>query len=331
MNQDELFEHYLTHRSLNGEGLGVTSESKYRAIWSAWIQFLAGKEIRWQSATEPLLVDFVESITPRSTRMPQSSNVSRTRYWRAIRAIYEHSEFALLSRGLEFRNPLRGARAPESARSDEAASCVLTPQQWDALRQAQPQAKDWTALRDRAMLSLVLDTALTVAEIRALSIHHLMGPSGASVVGSDLQQPVASPFSPVSSLKVEGSRDAQARELTISPDASALLGEWLSARAALGPPDPGVFVSRKGLKRPSAMAIWHNLGSLIQQALRLAGGPDALHWGPNVLRNAVIMRWLTSGADPVEVAQRAGLSSVRKLDRLAVHCDLQTRQRVAAS
>jgi site-specific recombinase XerC len=324
MNHTELFDHYLRHRESIGDRLSPTSESKYGAIWSAWGQFLAGKDLLWQDATPALLEEFIAAIAPRNRRLPQSSNVSHNRYWRAIQAVYEHSEFALLCRGSEYRNPLRGARTPESARSDAAASCVLTPQQWDALRLVAPVARDWTALRDRAMLSLVLDTALTVAELRALSIHDLVGSQGAPVNGDQPEQQV-------SKIKVAGSREAQARELTLSPSTTATLGQWLRARAALGPVEPGVFLSRKGLKRPSAMAIWHNLGTLIQQALHLASGPQALHWGPNVLRNAVIMRWLTSGAHPMKVAERAGLSSVRKLDRIAVHCDLQTRQRVAAN
>lgn len=313
--------------------LGAKSAQKYSALWEAWLRFLASRSVSWRAAQPQDLADFVENMKSRrrapaaapppqaagsKPRPPQrapvgpASVVSRNRYWRFVIAVYGHSEvFAWECGQHDFQNPLRDARAPETARTDQADSSVLAPHHWRALYDAKPLGKDWTVARDRAMLLLVLDTALTAGELADLTVHDVRD-AGRRI-------------------HVAGSRPKQTpRELPLGEEAAQALNEWIEQRQALGAGNDVLFPSRKGLGRPTGRAVWHNLSVLVHQAMRACGDEHYHHAGPTVLRNAVLLRWLLAGTPVAEVARLAGLSSPRGLDRLIRLLDDVHRERISA-
>jgi integrase/recombinase XerC len=281
--------------------LSAASIHKYRSVWESWLRHLALTETPWHEASAAQLCAFVANIKPRSSRQAGASTVSKARYFRAISAIYAQSELTAYECGFaDYVNPMREAVAPDDAKSEASASSILVAHHWPALLQARPKAAHWSSVRDTAMLHLVLDAALTVGEIRGLRI---------SEVQLDAH---GAPHT----LALRGRRPAQQREIPLGSQARSRLAEWLTTRATLATPTDHVFVSQKGLRAASAMAIWHNLNSLIEQALQ-ATGDQALHHGPNVLRNAAMLNWLLQGMEPAQVARRAGLSTIRKTLRIA--------------
>lgn len=315
LNAETLFDAWARHRATTGpRRLSHASAQKYRAIWHAWLKFLAGQQINWRQVGPATLEAFVHAIRPRSQRHGVTSGVTRARYWSAITAVYAYSELAAHDRGdPDFVNPLRGAVPPENARREDPTSTVLLPHHWAALYDAWPDGSDWTLQRDRAMLSLLLDTAATVQELQQLSTHDVIGlraKSGPATVS------------------LRGRRSAQMRTLVLSERGRAAVRDWMTARERLYTPDDTLFVSRKGLRAASAMAIWHSLASLVVKAMKSFGDMAAYHRGPNVLRNAVLLRWLLEGVSPEEVARRAGLGSVRKLERMLEHLDETARARL---
>lgn len=313
--------------------LGAKSAHKYQALWDAWLRFLASRSVSWKTAQPRDLADFVESTrsrrrapapsppslgvepepgTPARTPVGPASVVSRNRYWRFVIAVYGHSElFAWQCGQHAFQNPLRDARPPETARTDQADSSVLAPHHWRALYAAKPLGKDWTVARDRAMLLLVLDTALTASELANLTVHDVR--EGGRLI------------------HVDGSRAKQApRELPLEAQAAQALNEWIDEREGLGARNDVLFPSRRGLGRPTGRAIWHNLSVLVHQAMHASGDDNYHHAGPTVLRNAVLLRWLLEGKPVAEVARLAGLSSPRRLDRLIRLLDDAHRERIKA-
>lgn len=315
----EVFEAWADDRASDPRRpLGPASAAKYRATWLAWVRHLAGTRRSWMTATPADLEAFVAEIAPRSARLDAPSPVSRARYWRTIANVYDFTRWQSVAAGRSVRrgtllHEVHRLRPPEHARSEAAESSVISAQHWQALLAAKVEGPAWPALRDRAMLLVELDTALTVAELRALKV-------------GDVSWLARKPA--LATLQVDGRRRAQSRELQLGALASRTLRRWLDVRATLPAVDDCVFVSRKGLRSPSTVAIWHALARQVQLALASCGDMDWHHAGPTVLRNAVLLRWLSKGRRPAEVARLAGLGSIRKLERLLSHCDEATRDRL---
>ena len=79
----------------------------YLSIWSTWIEWLAGRQVNWEKATASHTREFLNTRTPSRRRAKptpaQPSAVTKRRYWRVLREIYQ----AAIQHG-------RGARAGAS-------------------------------------------------------------------------------------------------------------------------------------------------------------------------------------------------------------------------
>jgi len=314
LHADELFEAWAAFKAQQSKrSLGQESAVKYRAIWSAWLQYLASQKLDWRRVDAATLTGFVHAMRARSRRQPASSTVSRTRYWRAVSGIYgfmTQHEAALQT--VAPNSALHEASPPPDARSDAADSAVLSDAHWNALLTAQPLGVDWTAARDLAMLHLVMETGASVQELRCIQLQDLS-------------------FAPLPCVRIKGAREAQRRLLPIGESALPALREWLTIREAMTTTATELFVSRKGMQAPSAMAIWHNLNQLITQALHACGDRHYHHAGPNVLRNAVLLRWMRAEMPVLELTRRAGLSHPRKLLRIAEQAGEDHVRRIKAA
>lgn len=303
----EVFESWVRQQDFSEDAVRV-----YRSMWTTWLRYLAREEVdrAWHQARAVDVDQMLESLEQRRTDGQRSSHVSRRRYWKVLSRIYDHAKACGWCRS----NPTHRARAVP--RSEEAASVVLPPAYLARLREM-AQAEEgagsdahngartgqaWIALRDRALLAVVLDGGLTTSELIALQVSQVLDytPMGIKV------------------LRVDGQRPAQRRDVPLEPWASTVVQAWLHARARLMGPAAAVgavFVGRKGHAALSAPTVHQLMQGFVEQLEREFDTRIA-HRGANLLRSSVVAQWLQMGMSQSDVLARAGLDTVAALRRL---------------
>lgn len=294
---DELYRDWAAQRARCPRmPLSPASVVKYRTIWDRWVHHLAGQQRAWHAATAQDVDQFLADLRRRRNAGESASPVSRRRYWRVLMEIHAHA----VQRGWAEANP--ALDAGEVPRSERMASVVLSPAHLARARGLVDEVASggpWQAVRDRAVLAVLLDQGLTVAEIIGLRVDQVLpwGRAAAAV------------------LRLDGRRAAQQRDLRLSPWARTCLRRWMTVRASLAPETPACFVSRK---QPGTLQPWSvfHLASRLAAALERDLGLQLGHRGPGLFRTAVIAGWLQAGRAPQDVAQAAGLASLEALNRL---------------
>lgn len=325
------FESWLLERASERENpLTPQAAEPYRYIWSSWCQWLLGADKSGQGEWSELvlaagptqamafLLDHVKPATQRSGSATEISIVTRERYCMVLRGVYGH----LQRLGLLTENPM--LRLYELAGEDRPDAEVVAPELWQRLlEQAMEEPADRSpfALRDRALLWLMLDAALTPAELSALSLGQI---EQALTVEGD-EESVEGAAAPLI-IRLQGNRAAQRRELQLGAPAAAALRDWLAVRddtLAKGRPDQLVvlelvfFTERR--KPLSRRVLFHLTSRLITQACAALGLGLPRHLGPLVLRNTAILHWLQDGMAQDEVCRRAGYQGKLALEHLRSH------------
>lgn len=323
----EWFESWLLERASERENpLTPQAAEPYRYIWSSWCQWLLGSDQSGQGDWTELvlaagpaqamefLLDRVKPATQRSGSSPEISIVTRERYCMVLRGVYGH----LQRLGLLAENPM--LRLYELAGEDRPDAEVLAPGIWKRLlEQAAEELADRSpfSLRDRALIWLMLDAALTPAELAALNLGQLenaMAGEGDDPLGSRI------------AIRLQGNRAAQRRELQLGEPASAALRDWLAVRSdtlSKGRPDTLVvlelvfFTERR--KPLSRRVLFHLTSRVITQVCETLGLGLPRHLGPLVLRNTAILHWLQAGMAQDEVCRRAGYQGKLALEHLRAH------------
>jgi site-specific recombinase XerD len=323
----EWFESWLLERASERENpLTPHAAEPYRYIWSSWCQWLLGADRSGQGDWTELvlaagpaqamefLLDRVKPATQRSGSSPEISIVTRERYCMVLRGVYGH----LQRLGLLAENPM--LRLYELAGEDRPDAEVLAPGIWNRLLEQaaqEPADRSPFALRDRALLGLMLDAALTPAELAALNLGQLdeaMAGEGDGPAGSLI------------TIRLQGNRAAQRRELQLGAQASGALRDWLAVRSdtlSKGRPDTLVvlelvfFTERR--KPLSRRVLFHLTSRLITQACESLALGLPRHLGPLVLRNTAILHWLKAGLAQDEVCRRAGYQGKLALEHLRAH------------
>ena len=127
-------------------------------------------------------------------------------------------------------------------------------------------------------------------------------------------------------IRLQGNRAAQRRELQLGAAAAAALRDWLAVRddtLARGRPDSLVvlelvfFTERR--KPLSRRVLFHLTSRLITRACESLGLGLPRHLGPLVLRNTAILHWLQDGMAQDEVCRRAGYQGRLALEHLRSH------------
>ena len=325
------FESWLLERASERENpLTPQAAEPYRYIWSSWCQWLLGDVRSGQGEwTERVLAagpaqamaflhDHVKPATQRSGSATEISIVTRERYCMVLRGVYGH----LQRLGLLTENPM--LRLYELAGEDRPDAEVLAPELWQRLiAQAMEEPADRSpfALRDRALLWLMLDAALTPAELSALSL----GQVEQALTGEGDEESAEGAAAPLT-IRLQGNRAAQRRELQLGAPAASALRDWLAVRddtLARGRPDSLAvlelvfFTERR--KPLSRRVLFHLTSRLITQACDSLGLGLPRHLGPLVLRNTAILHWLQGGMAQEEVCRRAGYQGRLALEHLRTH------------
>lgn len=313
---EQHFEAWLLHRSsADRDALTPAAAKPYRYIWLSWGRFLStipfeqASGTPWHAATPQLVHRFLrEGVSPASGRKSRTapiSDITRRRYWRVLDAIYQHA----CNNGLIVCNPVAGDGADPPPPQENPQGQVFTALHWRAIQLAFPGGKSRWDVRDRAILSVLMDAALTTSEVCQLRLHQ---------VGDHLTKV---------SLRMDGKRAAQERVLQLGLGASVELRKWMELRrgmhARAGVQEDLLFLSIHG--RPmSPRLIYHLVVGTVTRAFQSHGYDMPNHLGAQVLRNSRLVMWLNEGMSMDEVVRRAGFKDFRSFRGLLRHIDTKT-------
>ena len=312
-------------------GLSPRSLASYQSLWTGWTDYLLSqKSLSWNEARSPDVRAYLEALNPRAQArgLLHVSTVTQRRYYRVLKKIYT---FAVAQEWVA-DNPVDASASVSP--TEQMDSLVFHAIDWDVLLQAVPPPMDpppsdqpWLEVRDQAILRLMMQSALTVAELAGLDIGDVLHPRLGSAHGvAELwpaQEATGEAGAPAVMLELSGPRTAQDRCILLPDEASAAMLAWLTVRNTLPLPqtaDTPLFVSRKKAGRLTPRALFHLANRHVSATLG-PRYPDTVlaHAGPMTLRNSCIVRWLDAGLPEGEVLARAGLRESQALLRLRKH------------
>ena len=329
---EDVFKAWALERAAQRKGgLSPRSLASYHSLWTGWTEYLLGsKSLRWHEAGSSDVRAYLEALSPRAQArgLVHVSTVTQRRYYRVLKKIYAFAQ----AREWVSSNPVdAGASVSPTEQMD---SLVFHALDWQALLDAvplpvdpPPQDQPWLEVRDQAILRLMMESALTVAELAGLDIgdvrHPRLGSShGVGELWPAQEAPSSAEGTPVM-LDLSGARQAQNRKITLPHEASQALLAWLTVRATLPlPQDAGtpLFVSRKKAGRLTPRALFHLANRHVNAVLGPRYPHTVLaHAGPMTLRNSCIVRWLDAGLPEDDILARAGLRESQALLRLRKH------------
>lgn len=288
----------------------------YKAIWNKWIWWLTLDKgfgdnscPRAQSYLEAtpaqistFLVNGPSPISGHRAKTDAPSEITRRRYWSVLSRVYEHAK----GLGLIATNPTTLLNDEEPPHENSKGQ-VFNVNQWTAIEKELPNGNSEMLIRDRAMLLLMMDFALTVAEICAIQLIHL----APSMLEPDLL-----------CLRINGKRKAQFREITLNTRTTKAIQKFVDIRLRITPKptvkgSPLFLTERRVCISPRV--VFHLVATTISRAFGAAGLDLPLHIGPQVLRNSRIVFWLTSGMAATEVVKRAGFKDAKSFRGLREH------------
>lgn len=253
-----IFEAFLAKRSNDPyDPLSVAAARPYRSIWLSWCKHLAtsrNDEITssWAHAQPLDLFHYLYKggISPAGNRRTSLSEISRWRYWSVINSIYEFAK----NSGQVMRNPAEGMAMDDRPLLLQSEGQIFNVRDWKAIEAALPVGDSPTAIRDRALMMLIMDAALTTTEVTKLRIHDCTYTSNGFAV------------------QITGSRGAQDRVLILAKETSEALSTWLGTRTKIQA--HGIFADalfttqKRGPIRPSG--VYHIVDKPYGQLLQMA-------------------------------------------------------------
>lgn len=233
------FDDWLSHRGWDDrDPLTPAAAEPYRYIWQSWCRYLAGEGVEGEAAVDWLQVtpshvfgflrDGVSPSSGRKSRTAPISDITRRRYWRVLDAIYQHA----CNKGLLHRNPVTADGGdPEPPREDPEGQ-VFHLLHWKAIHTGFPAGDSRWDVRDRAILAILTEAALTNSEVCSLRLNQ---------VGDHLSKVT---------LRLDGKRAAQERTLQLDRSASVDVRKWIEIRRGLKPrpgaAEDAVFITQRG-------------------------------------------------------------------------------------
>jgi site-specific recombinase XerD len=294
---------YFTERLVHQRQASPNTVAAYREAWRLLLVFA-----RQRTGKEPSELDVGELDAPLIGAFLQHleterHNSVRTRNAR-LAAIHSFFRFAAL-RHPEHADLIARVLAIPTKRCDRAEVCYLNEPEIDALV-ASPDEGTWTGRRDRAILTLALQTGLRVSELAGLRNEDLELRAGAHV-------------------RCFG-KGRKERCTPLRPKTVSVLRAWMKERAGC-PSDP-LFPTRRDtpLSRDA-------MGALVaKHAATAAKRQPSLcdkNVTPHVLRHSCAMALRRAGVDQVVLALWLGHERI-ETSAVYVHADLGIKERALA-
>ncbi len=306
VNSSELFEQWFKSHP---KKLSDHTHQVYLHIWNGFTKFLIEQSLSWQQVNTTTIDTYLTAVLPLRKNHVSSSAVTRHRYWRILRDIYNH---AVIYEWIE-SNPVLDALHPEN----EVMPSLSIPQ-WSTNtlteylgHECEKHPENWHIQRDRAMLALMLCTAPKTGEVIDLKT-------------SDVQ---SNKESRSIAVRFTGPRKEQERIVKLGQLSSQQMELWLLARKNIeGYPDT-LFFGQKRLphtklrRQLTHKSVYILVTSFLGRALPEGSFKYGLaHQGAELIRNSVISTWLNdplqTHGDLEEIMTRAGVKDRRTIERL---------------
>lgn len=308
---EALFEDWISGRENDHiDRLSREAAVPYRYIWKRWCDWLA-EQPQYASNPKAFLQASPSDVrrflatgsSPSSTRKPRSapiSPVTRHRYGQVLHMVYQHADSFSFVASNPVTEDVRGPLPTEVERGGQ----ILPPRVFEALYQVLPTDPTPYEKRDRAIMLLLLECALSPGEIRALRLDQAT--KNTASAGQYL-------------LQLDGPRGAQDRVISTTGAAGNALFQWLVHRHVMHRSTDVIFVSEKHGPM-TRRALFGLTAKMITLACQRVGAPVPNHIGPMVIRNNRIVRWFNAGKPVAEICHQAGFKDAKSFMRgLRVH------------
>jgi site-specific recombinase XerD len=266
----------------------------------AFVHQQTGKTVSsldWSDLDATMITRFLNQLETDRHNSIRTRNLRLT----AIRSLFTHAALHHPEHALLIQRVL----AIPPKRFDKRVVTFLTATEIDALLAA-PDLHRWEGRRDRALMTLAIQTGLRVSEIIGLDCGDLTLGVGANV-------------------RCEGKGRKQ-RAVPLAGPVAALMQRWLDERA--GEPDQPLFATRRGrrLSRDAiALRISTHAATAAAHCPTLLG--KRLH--PHVLRHSCAMTLLRAGVDTTVIALWLGHAGTRSTEPY-LHADITIKERALA-
>lgn len=349
---------YAFHIWAGGEhAKGELSEAsirKYKPLWMAWLSWCLQRGVAWNAIQSDDVREFLQGAAPGKgvTRRlainpDRMSSYTRQRYWRLLRGVYTAAKKAKLVD----HNPALDVNEKDRPTISEVdrTSQVLEPFVFSELVKSEtieavfPKKTEtnWWHARDRAIIAVLVETGITVAELIALRGMDLVeaAPGRAVATSSSQHSFLATPGAELL-LDVMETDSNVSRTLPISSELAPLMRGWLAwrqrllvERSAMTAPlvqreqfmathaqNGPLFIARRArtgteiFPLMDSTSVYHTVSQALKRLRAVAQMQSSTYVakGPAVVRNTVIRRWIDEFG-PTEAAARAGLKSVNSL------------------
>ena len=257
----------------------------------------APSTLEWDDVDEPLIAAFLEHLETERHNSARTRNLRLT----AIRSLFQyaaarHPEHAAVIARVLSIPPKRCQRRPVT---------FLTAPESQALIDA-PSQDRWEGRRDRAMLTLTLQTGLRVSELVAVNRADVTLGTGGCVT-------------------VEG-KGRKLRAVPLTKEAKAVLAVWIDERG--GAPEDPLFPTRTG-RRLSRDAVERRVATHVATASQRCATLADKRVHPHVLRHSCAMSLLHAGVDSTVIALWLGHADVRSTQPY-IHADMTIKERALA-
>jgi site-specific recombinase XerD len=254
----------------------------------------APSRLDWEDLDAAVISAFLDHLEAERHNGARTRNLRRT----AIRSLFRYAAL----RHPEHAALIQQVMAIPPKRFDKRMVTFLTAAEAEALINA-PDRSRWEGRRDRALLTLALQTGLRVSELTGLNCGDVLLGAGAHV-------------------RCEGKGRKQ-RAVPLTSSTQAVLTVWLAERG--GHPDDPLFPTRTA-RRLSRDAIEARVATHTATAARCCPSLRSKHLHPHVLRHSCAMNLLQSGADPIVIGLWLGHADVRSIQPY-LHADLTIKER----
>jgi site-specific recombinase XerD len=296
-------EAFFTSRLINEKGVSPHTIAAYRDTFRLLLAFAhkhTGKQpaaLELEDLDTQLITAFLDHLEHGRGNSPRTRNARLA----AIHSLFRYANL----RHPEHAALIARVIAVPTKRFDRAIVTYLTPEEVDALLSA-PDRDRWIGRRDRALLTLTIQTGMRVTELTSLDwqdVHLNAGPH-VQIAGKGRKQ----------------------RATPLTTHTVAVLREWLKERT--GQPGQPLFPTSRGkpLSRDAVALL------VAKHANTASCVCPTLHnktVSPHTLRHTAAMNLLHAGVDSTVIALWLGHESV-EATQIYLHADMQIKERALA-
>lgn len=296
-----LLERFFTDWLMRQREASPNTLASYRDAFRLLLRFAqqalkkAPSDLELKDLGAPLIIRFLDHLEN------DRGNCARTRNQR-LAAIHSFFGFAALE-APEHSALIQRVLAIPTKRTERREVEFLDHEETGALCDA-PSLSTWIGRRDRALLSLAVDTGLRVSELTSLRCEDLVLGSGAHVC-------------------CEG-KGRKERSTPLSKPVRKILHQWLSERN--GRPEDPLFPSIRGGSL-SRDAVEHLLAKHVAAASKKCPSMAKKRISPHVLRHSTAMNLLHHGVDRTVIALWLGHERV-ETTQIYLHANLKLKEKI---